>query len=109
MSGAVDPQNLVLACRACNAHKADHTFGRDRATGEEVALFNPRIDIWSDHFVWDADETRIVPLTSVGRLTVEVLDMNAALVVGARALWRSADLHPPELQSGKVDDTTLGG
>ena len=106
--GTADLQNLALACRACNVHKADRTICRDRATGEEAALFNPRAGVWLEHFVWDEDETRIVPLTMVGRVTVEVLDMNAALFVGARAIWRNAGPHPPERQPGRVGDSSAG-
>ena len=42
--------------------------------GELTRLFNPRLDSWADHFEWDS--ARLVGRTSVGRTTVEVLQMN---------------------------------
>jgi hypothetical protein len=65
-------------------------------TGKSVALFSPREYAWTDHFAWDDDQTHIVPLTEIGRVTVDLLAMNGALIVAARALWRRAGLHPAE-------------
>src|SRR5207237_9337097 len=50
--GANDEANLWLSCPLCNRHKADHTSAQDPATGQTVALFNPRLHAWFDHFCW---------------------------------------------------------
>ena len=43
--------------------------------GAVAALFNPRRDVWTDHFVFRGGE--ILGLTSTGRTTVRLLNMNA--------------------------------
>jgi 5-methylcytosine-specific restriction endonuclease McrA len=37
-----DPDNLALACAACNLSKSDATRAVDPQTGEKAFLFNPR-------------------------------------------------------------------
>jgi hypothetical protein len=39
-----------------------------------VRLFNPRIDRWSEHFVWEG--AVLVGQTVIGRVTVAVLEIN---------------------------------
>ena len=42
--------NLALACPHCNARKWAFTDMTDPITGDAAPLFNPRSQIWSDHF-----------------------------------------------------------
>ncbi len=42
LGGKSVEDNLWLACRECNAHKAAKTKALDRLTGKVVKLFNPR-------------------------------------------------------------------
>ena len=49
--------------------------GVDPSTGELVRLFHPRRDSWLEHFEWDGSELR--GRTQVGRVTMQVLAMNA--------------------------------
>jgi hypothetical protein len=72
--GSDDEANLALACHGCNRHKGPNLTGIDPETGELTRLFNPRTDHWSQHFRIQAG--RIMGLTSVGRTTVDVLNMN---------------------------------
>ncbi len=74
-------------CHFCNLAKSDRTAGRDPVTGTTVALFNPRSQMWSDHFRWEEDLETLAGLTATGRATVVALDMNSALRKGARQLW----------------------
>jgi len=87
--------NLAFACRACNAYKGAATEAVDPHTGAIAALFNPRLDAWSDHFAWDATGALIVPQTPVGRATVEALHLNETLRRSARLIWSAAGWHPP--------------
>lgn len=48
--GSNDESNLWLACPLCNCYKSDKTTAADPETGETVKLFNPRIQVWSEHF-----------------------------------------------------------
>src|SRR5205823_1262876 len=52
LGGATDLANLALACPHCNAHKWAHATALDAVTNDEVPLFNPRTQLWSDHFQW---------------------------------------------------------
>ena len=47
-------ENLALACGGCNRHKSNKTQSVDPATGETVTLFNPRSELWGNHFGWVA-------------------------------------------------------
>ena len=89
-------------CTFCNARKADRLQCIDLASGEVVDLFNPRRDVWSEQFAWDDEQTQVLPLTAIGRATIEVLALNEPLIVGARAIWRSAGLHPPDLSDHRL-------
>jgi HNH endonuclease len=72
--GGNDASSLALACHFCNRHKGPNLAGMDPTTGELTRLFNPRIDIWGQHFQIQAG--RVIGLTPVGRTTVYVLNMN---------------------------------
>ena len=80
--GTTDSPNLALACIECNRHKGSDLASIDPEGGLIVALFNPRTDVWDDHF--EARGGRIVPRTNVGRVTVTLLRMNAAARVEVR-------------------------
>ena len=74
-AGSDELDNLALACLHCNNHKGPNIAGFDRSRGMTVRLFNPRDDVWSDHFEWNG--ARLIGLTDVGRVTVDVLAINA--------------------------------
>lgn len=67
-------QNLALACFHCNTHKGPNVAGVDPTTGQIVRLFNPRLDRWAEHFVWEGPQ--ITGLTPIGRATVRTLALN---------------------------------
>lgn len=94
--GTDDEENLWLACRMCNGFKSDHTHGRDPVTGEEIRLFNPRTQRWTEHFAWSEDGTQIVGLTPCGRATVVMLQLNNVIAVMVRREWVAAGWHPPK-------------
>lgn len=48
--GSSNEENLWMACRPCNSHKADRTQGVDPVTGKTVALYHPRRQEWFEHF-----------------------------------------------------------
>lgn len=72
--GTDEAQNLALACIDCNLHKGSNLTGIDPSTGRILALFNPRIQVWNEHFEWVG--VQIEGRTDVGRTTVRVLDMH---------------------------------
>ena len=87
--------NLWLACERCNRYKGDRTSAVDPKTDQEVPLFNPRIQIWREHFTWGDGGSLIVGVTPIGRATVWALRLNHRLAVGARRYWTRAGWHPP--------------
>ena len=93
--GKTEPDNLCLACAACNSFKLDRTEAIDPESAESVRLFNPRTQNWHDHFAWSADGTLIVGLTASGRATVTALKLNRTLAVEARSSWAEIRQHPP--------------
>jgi hypothetical protein len=62
-----------------------------------VALFNPRTQVWSEHFCWSADGVYIHGITPTGRGTVVALQLNNELAVEVRRNWILAGWHPPEM------------
>lgn len=95
--GSNDESNLWLACPLCNGYKSDKTTGVDPETGDTVKLFNPRTQVWSEHFCWTEDGLRIVGKTPTGRATVVVLHLSSdADALKVRSYWVLAGWHPPE-------------
>ena len=93
--GSDDETNLWLSCSLCNRAKGSQTDARDSVTGETCALFNPRAQVWREHFRWDAEGARILGFTPTGRATVEALRLNDDLAVEVRRNWVLAGWHPP--------------
>src|SRR5437764_4748790 len=65
--GTDDASGLALACDRCNAYKGPNLTSIDPETRSLVALFNPRRDVWSNHFV--VRSGKILGLTATGRST----------------------------------------
>jgi hypothetical protein len=45
-------ENLALSCPKCNRKKGPNISSIDPVTKAVVRLFNPRTDLWTDHFAW---------------------------------------------------------
>jgi hypothetical protein len=90
--GAREPLARVLPC---NAHKGDRITAFDPKTATLVRLFNPRRQVWTEHFAWTAERDRIVGTTPFGRATVVALDLNRAPLVLSRREWVRVGWHPP--------------
>lgn len=72
--GATVPENLASACGRCNLSKGPNLTGIDPETDQITTLFNPRADVWAEHFRWNG--AVLAGLTAIGRTTVEVLAIN---------------------------------
>ncbi len=94
--GKSEPDNLALACHGCNLFKSNKTDLFDVTTDKIVRLFNPRIDIWKEHFSWTSDFSEIVGLTAIGRATIEALNLNREGLVNQRRMLHKYGKHPPE-------------
>ncbi len=85
--GPTIPENLALACGSCNGAKGPNIAGLDPADNALTRLFNPRTDLWSDHFICGGSGV-IEGMTAVGRATADVLAFNLPTRVAARAELR---------------------
>lgn len=94
--GSSEEENLWISCRRCNGAKGTQVDAIDPESGQRAPLFNPRTQVWKEHFIWSSDGTLIVGLTPDGRATVAALKMNHLDIVKARRLWVSVGWHPPE-------------
>jgi hypothetical protein len=95
--GSNEETNLWLACPLCNRYKSDKTTGIDPETGEMAGLFNPRNQVWSEHFQWTEDGLRIIGKTPTGRATVSVLHLSDDPdAIEVRSYWVMAGWHPPQ-------------
>ena len=90
-------ENLWLSCGLCNRYKGTQTTGFDEETKTFVSLFNPRRQIWTEHFSWSADGAFIIGLSPVGRVAVNALRLNNDIAVEVRRNWILAGWHPPKL------------
>ncbi len=93
--GNSDEDNLWLACALCNSYKGAQTDAIDPQTTELVSLFNPRTQVWHEHFAWSDDGATIIGKTPIGRATVSALQLNNRLIMAARRQWVLAGWHPP--------------
>jgi len=85
--------NLALACHHCNLHKGPNLTGIDPLSGELVRLFHPRHMKWERHFRWVGPI--LIGRTSIGRVTVTVLDMNHPDRVDLRQALIEEGVFPP--------------
>lgn len=96
LGGPTELDNLALACVSCSLRKAARVNASDPATGENVALFHPRRDLWNLHFRWNGCE--LVGISDAGRATVQALAMNRPIIVSIRREESLHGRHPPKGQ-----------
>jgi len=90
--GETDIENLALACIHCNRQKGPNIASIDPISKQLTQLFNPRIHSWGDHFVLESAHIRA--LTSVGRVTIQVLALNAPERLEVRQTLIEEDRYP---------------
>ncbi len=88
--------NLALACFHCNRYKSSFQTAIDPETQQPTALFNPRNQAWSDHFVWSIDTLTILGISAVGRVTIATLRLNRERIQAIREADRVINRHPPD-------------
>ncbi|MCW5924530.1 MAG: HNH endonuclease [Saprospiraceae bacterium] len=94
--GSNDLDNLAFSCQGCNGHKFTSIAALDPLTMQTVRLFNPRHDVWNEHFQWSEDFTYIIGITPVGRATVERLQLNRPTLLNFRKALIAIGIHPPD-------------
>lgn len=96
LGGPTIEENLWLTCSFCNLYKSNRVFAEDPESAQITMIFNPRLQVWKEHFAWVDSGSRVVGVTPVGRATVGLLHLNRPPLVRARRLWVSAGWHPPD-------------
>lgn len=85
--------NLALSRRSCNLYKSDSVSGyyevieNDEIQFIQARLFNPRRDVWKEHFALDGKTGKINGLTPFGKATISRLKINSESQLTARISW----------------------
>ncbi|PZV08039.1 MAG: HNH endonuclease [Leptolyngbya sp.] len=102
LGGSDDLANLALACRRCNERRYNFVAGIDPDTQAIVPIFNPRQQLWKEHFVWLGQGIVIEGTTPIGRATCLRLDLNdtrypkSDSIRETRRFWIKTGIHPPK-------------
>jgi hypothetical protein len=73
--GKTTEENLSYSCPICNANKGSDLGTFVENPSKLIRFFNPRIDIWNDHFSLDKSGL-ISSKTDIGKATIKILDLN---------------------------------
>ncbi len=91
--GPDDSENLALCCPRCSLYKGANAAGFDPETDELTPLFNPRTQVWTDHFAWNG--AVVVGQTTVGRSTIQVMRINLQNRIEQRQALIDEGVFPP--------------
>lgn len=90
--GTTGDENLAHSCMRCNRHKGPNIGSFDPLDGVLVPFFNPRTQIWEEHFKLQG--AVIQPLTPEGRVTVKILNINSDTRITERQNLINNNLYP---------------
>lgn len=93
LGGETTLENLALACVTCSLKKSARTHVSEGESTPFVPIFNPRNQMWDEHFRWMKD-WRIQGLTPCGRATAEALGMNRPTIISIRSLLAELGRFP---------------
>jgi len=80
--GLTVEENLALSCALCNKYKGSDLTSIDNETGEIVRLFNPRKDVWSEHF--KIENGVFIGLSPNARAPIRLLQINNSVRIEER-------------------------
>ena len=103
--GATEGDNLALACLYCNRNKGSNIASIIPETGDLVRLFNPRKDLWHDHFRLSRDRITIVPRTLIGEATCRILGLNDRTRLLERRALREIGRYPTPAARKRLSGT----
>lgn len=83
-SGSTEPDNLAYSCLICNVNKGADVATFMKEEKEYVRFFNPRLDKWVDHFLYQ--DGWIIPKTAIGKATAQILQFNRSDRIQRRLL-----------------------
>jgi hypothetical protein len=99
--GSSEADNLAYACALCNRSKGSD-IGSISTTGEFIRFFNPRTDLWSDHF--RLESAAIHPLTTIGEVTAHILEFNNSARLHEREEMIRFGKYPSEAALALVEE-----
>ena len=73
--GPTELGNLCWACARCNDYKGSDASAFIPGTDQLARLFNPRSDVWDDHFWWDGPVLQ--GKTGIAQATIALLKINS--------------------------------
>jgi hypothetical protein len=82
--GLTETSNLAFACQPCNRNKGSDLGSIPAHSKVLIRFFNPRFDIWSDHFRVNP-HGEILPLSEIGEVTATIFRFNDSDRVVERA------------------------
>ena len=91
--GSTEPDNLAYVCALCNRHKGSDVGSILPETNEFARFFNPRKDLWTDHFRLDG--SFIQSLTDIAKVTVQILNINDDCRILERQALVDVGRYPP--------------
>jgi len=94
--GSDELENLALACFHCNRKKSNKQSFYDPQIDSKILIFNPRKMSWKNHFIWSKNALEILYLTDIGRITIELLELNRPRILQIRQDDVLVKRHPPE-------------
>lgn len=89
--GSDHVDNLAYACSYCNWKKGPNISTVLSEDGPLIPLFNPRKDLWKDHF--HIESGKIHPKTQIAEGTINLLDLNAIELILERKELVEAGLY----------------
>ncbi|MBL8134126.1 MAG: HNH endonuclease [Anaerolineae bacterium] len=95
--GKDNTENLCLACLKCNSYKGSNVAALDPHTDDATKLYNPRHQIWAEHFAVNLDGT-LTGISPEGRVTILVLRINEDSRVRHRRMAMRLGEYPCQQQ-----------
>ena len=89
--GRTEAANLALSCALCNKHNGSDLASIDPLTGQIAPLFDPRQQVWAEHFTL-LDDGILTSSTREGRTTIRLLQLNRLERVEERKLLQASGL-----------------
>ena len=90
--GETKLENLCCACLTCNRYKGSDIATLDAETRALVRLFDPRLDVWKEHF--ELEGASIIGKTKVGEATARLLKLNLEERLLERGILQSLGRYP---------------
>jgi hypothetical protein len=66
---------LAWACARCNDYKGSDVSAYVPESNRLVRLYNPRIDVWDEHFLWEG--SKLKGISEIASATIKLLRLNA--------------------------------